>query len=265
MPNKSKTINMTSNEKSASNREIKLLKKRIAIMEEKFIESERMARLGMLAAEVAHDLNAPLASILGYAQLILQTSDENIPAAEDMRNIENAAKKCRDIVKNILMYARGDKNDRVPIDLRKFLEEVIIYSRTLFADKITIILDFPPSIPIIIGNPRRLHQLFLNLIKNACQAMNNKGKLEIIIQDLNPHNNIPCGIYVLFRDEGHGIPKGQINKIFDPFYSSKSPYKGTGIGLTLCKNITEEHKGEIRVFSKLGTGTIFSLYFPVAN
>lgn len=232
-------------------------------------QSAKLAAVGELAAGVAHELNQPLMVIRGYSQELLD--GDSIPEwiKKDIKHIENQTTRMMKIIDHLRTFARQSSGTFEQVDMN----DIIIGSFTLVTQQlknhnIEIVTEFEGNIPRIWGDHNRLEQVFLNLITNAKDAMEEKGGgiLTVTTQRINNSSQDgkegPPGIRIIFSDTGVGIPEDIIDKIFDPFFSTKEVGKGTGLGLSIGYSIVKEHGGAINVESRVGFGTKFLIEFP---
>ena len=226
------------------------------------LQAEKMSSLGKLAAGVAHQLNNPLGGITLFAKLALEEYDLPDGAKEDLQRILKDAKRCRDTVKELLEFTRQTRHFMRPHDLNQAL------SRTLFLlenqallHNIDIKKDLDASLPFVPADIQQLNHLFMNIILNAVQAMEGKGKL-IVQSYLVEESQHAC---VKISDTGPGIPADILPHIFEPFFTTKEEGEGTGLGLSLAYNIVEKHGGMIKAESRPGEGTTFIIELPVTT
>ncbi len=224
------------------------------------LQSEKMASLGKLAAGVAHEINNPLAGILMYSMMIKEEMQGDHTVREDLNKIIEQTMKCKEIVKELLEFARQSPPAKERIDINTSLSRAIslLENQALFHN-IKIEKDLDHSLPLIDGDVGRLNQVFTNIILNAAEAMDGRGTLTIK-SDYNKGLNI---IEMRISDTGCGIPEENLSHIFEPFFSTKGVGKGTGLGLSTSYGIIKKHSGEIKVESKVGKGTTFIIHLPV--
>ena len=229
------------------------------------IQNEKMAAIGILAGGVAHEINNPLGGILAFTQLLLKDSRDqnNEELTADLKEIENAAKRCKKIVSDLLDFSRMSKDkEYAPVDVNKLIETVIPFIRSEIKSlNVDLEMDVHEGIPKVLGISNRLQQVFLNLMTNACHAMPKGGNLKLTT------NVTRDGQRVMVRvvDTGEGIPGDIQDRIFDPFFTTKMPGKGTGLGLSISYRIIREHGGTIEVESDEGRGATFTIMLPVAD
>jgi signal transduction histidine kinase len=219
---------------------------------------EKLTNIGKIAAGMAHELNTPLGSIMLSADSIKHSVTEN-NIIEEVSKIKSRAEHCSKVVKELLGYVRKTEEIKSIYNI----EEVIIKVQSMIASEISkknIHINISSSIneSLIKCNENQIEQLFFNLFSNACYALGKEGEINIKISDESIMNQI----VIEFSDNGDGIKEEHIDKVFDPFYTTKPGPEGTGLGLALCSKIMLEHGGSIDVYSKEGIGTTFTLRFP---
>lgn len=224
------------------------------------LQSEKMASLGKLAAGVAHEINNPLAGILMYASMIKEELPQDHPMKQDLDMIIEQALRCKDIVKQLLEFARQTPPTKARIDLNASLNQAIslLENQALFHN-IKIVKRLDPFVPLVDGDLGRLNQVFINIIINAADAMEGHGTLTIESLYRRDRETVEVRI----SDTGCGIPEENLNRIFEPFFTTKGVGKGTGLGLSTSYGIIKDHGGEISVDSKVGRGTTFTISLPV--
>ncbi len=231
-------------------------------LQKQLIQSEKMAAIGLLAGGVAHEINNPLAGILAFTQLLKKEMPSAAQAQEDLSEIEEAAKRCKKIVEDLLLFSRPPLDgDRKSIALDEAVERILPLVRLNLRHKnVSIAASYEEDLPFVNGSLVRLQQVFLNLIHNAAQAMFTKGGGEVTvgIRASKDRKRIVTEV----TDRGCGIPKEDLSRIFDPFYSTKERNEGTGLGLSICYSIVSEHGGKIEVESEMGEGCVFRVILP---
>jgi signal transduction histidine kinase len=240
------------------------LERQIELLEEALRRSQRFAALGELASTTTHEFNNVLTTIINYAKLGIRHKDE---ATRDkaLGKILDASLRAEKITNSVLGMARNRGADRAPTDLAKLVEEsLVLLERELRKYRVQVELSVEPAPPALVcGN--QIQQVLLNLLTNARQAMPEGGRVTIRIAPDPASNTVDLTI----RDTGSGIPADRLPHIFDRFYTTKkgpdaSGKGGTGVGLSMCRDIIEEHQGRIRVESTPGVGTAFTLKLPIA-
>lgn len=243
--------------------------------ENQLIQAQKMESLGLLAGGVAHEINTPLGIILGYSQLLQEDVEQGGQIYQDLTIIEKQAQVCKKIVADLLGFSRQSESTKREMCFNNsVLEAVSLVRHTFDLDKVTIVTEMDDRFPVIYGDPEKLKQVWINLLNNARDAMNGKGGTILIRTKLDT----PAGIVsVWVADSGEGIDQEAKEKIFDPFYSTKSVGQGTGLGLSVSFGIIEDHDGEIRVESPIpetflfsgqveaesGPGTVFEINLPL--
>lgn len=223
------------------------------------MQSEKMAGLGRLAAGVAHEINNPMSGIMLYSNLIKEDLGDDHPAAPDLETIINEAERCKVIVADLLEFSHQKSYEMALIDLNEVIAKTltVVQNQPLFQN-IEINKRMDSKLPPIFGNTIRLNQVILNIVVNAAQAMDGRGKMDITSRTRANHDINE----IIITDNGPGIDKNIIDQIFEPFFTTKSTGEGTGLGLSVSYAIVKEHKGSIRVSSTPGEGTTFTLRFP---
>ena len=227
-----------------------------------FAQSEKLSALGEMISGVAHELNNPLASVMGFAQL-LQTEQVDESVRKKVVAIDAEATRCQKVVQNLLRFARHHAPERRPVDIHAALDSVLqLLGHQLQVDDITVVLDLDASPRPVMGDLHLLQQVFMNIIYNAYQAMKEKkspGRLT-----LRTRNRADL-VVIEITDDGPGIAPANLKRIFDPFFSTKEVGKGTGLGLSLAYGTIREHGGEISARSVLGAGTTFIVELPAGT
>jgi two-component system NtrC family sensor kinase len=226
------------------------------------VQSEKLSAIGQFVAGVAHELNNPLTSVIGFADLLQHTLVDPKHQGH-VNHIAKAAARCHKIVNNLLGFSRQHEPERVSLSLNKLTEEVVeILQYDLRTSNITLVKEYAPTLPPILGDSHQLQQVILNVINNARQALEafrNDGKIILRTGATASH------VWLRIIDNGPGISRENLNRIFDPFFTTKPQGKGTGLGLSLCYGIVQEHRGRIRAESQPGTGTEFIIELPIAS
>ena len=232
--------------------------------QKQLIEAEKLSALGQLAAGVAHEINNPMTSILGYAQLTTKILRENPDeptlkqCAENLDIVEGEAHRCVAIAQTLLQFGRKGPVLKELTRINEVLDRSIAVARFHLNPKIKLATTFTPELPRIVADGQQLQQVFLNLIINARDAMEQGGTLSITSNQVGDD-----WVRVQVSDTGCGIPKDKLNEIFKPLYTSKE--EGTGLGLSVSQDIIDDHNGTIDVSSKPGDGATFTITLPVAN
>jgi signal transduction histidine kinase/CheY-like chemotaxis protein len=226
------------------------------------IQSEKLSAVGQFVAGVAHELNNPLTSVIGFADL-LQLMELNPKHQEFVNHIAKNATRCHKIVNSLLGFSRQHEPERRPVRVNELADAVIeIVAYDLRTSNITLVKEYAPDLPYILGDAHQLQQVILNILSNARQALESfrrDGQIIISTGCTDTH------VWMHLRDNGPGIHRETLSRIFDPFFTTKPQGKGTGLGLSLSYGIMQEHRGSIRAESQPGDGTVFILELPVAE
>lgn len=226
------------------------------------VQAEKMASLGKLAAGVAHQLNNPLGGILLYAKMVTEEYDLEPGAREDLERVLSDAKRCRDTVKELLEFARQTQHLMQKHDLNQAVGRTLflLENQVLFQN-ITVQRDFAEDLPEARVDMQQINHLLMNIVLNAAQAMEGRGKLRVSTSHLADTDHIRIEI----SDTGPGIPTAVLPHIFDPFYTTKGEGEGTGLGLSLAYGIVKEHHGSIVAKNLAEGGTAFVVELPVSG
>ncbi len=215
------------------------------MIEEQLFHTEKLASLGSLSAGVAHEMNNPIAIILGFTELLLEKFPEDSKEHEILRTIERQGNNCKRIVENLLAFARIPQKASMKTDVVEDLQKVInVVENTLLTNKIDLKTNIEPNLPMVTGDGQHLEQVFLNIINNAMAAMDGGGILTI--SAYRSHNMVEIG----FSDTGHGISPEHMDKMFEPFFTTKKVGEGTGLGLSVSYALVKKVGGDIRVKSQ---------------
>jgi nitrogen-specific signal transduction histidine kinase/CheY-like chemotaxis protein len=242
-------------------------------LEMQLLRAQRLESIGTLAGGVAHDLNNVLGPILMGAES-LRSNATGEHAAAMISLIEESARRGSSIVKQVLTFARGVEGERVLINPRHLIDEMVEIARKTFPKSIEVAGQYPEYPWSISGDPTQLHQVLLNLSTNARDAMANGGSLVLAAENLEVDDNYAAmmpgakaGSYATLRvsDTGAGMPRVLLEKIFEPFFTTKDPGKGTGLGLSTSLGIVKSHAGFISVYSEQGRGTTFKVFLPAVQ
>ena len=224
------------------------------------LQSEKLSALGHLISGVAHELNNPLTGVIGYSQLLTGLEcDERI--RRGLERVYTEARRCHRVVQNLLTFARKHTPEKNYISINDILESTIeLRSYQMRVDDIEVRMDLSRDLPRTMGDFHQLQQVFMNLVNNAHQAIQETGSGGTLTIRSSSRGDI---IRVEIADTGPGIPAEILKKIFDPFFTTKQPGQGTGLGLSICFGIIEEHEGKILATSTMGEGTTFTIDLPV--
>jgi PAS domain S-box-containing protein len=235
-------------------------------------QAQKMESLGSLSGGIAHDFNNILFPIVGLSEILLEDLPPGSPEQENAKEIFMAGKRASELVQQILAFSRQSKHQMAPVRVQHILKEVLKLIRATIPSNIEINQDIRSDCGLILADPTQIHQVAMNIITNAYHAVEAEGgkismalkEIVLEMEDL-PDGNIEPGNYahLSISDTGHGIPPAIINKIFEPYFTTKEQGKGTGLGLSLVYGIIKEHKGDIKVYSEIGKGTTFNVYLPL--
>jgi two-component system, NtrC family, sensor kinase len=232
------------------------------LLEGKLFHTQRLAVLGQLVSGVAHELNNPLTSILGYAQLLLRRTGGSEGHAEAQNILEEAERVSR-ISKNLLLFARETKPERTAVKVNEIVERTLaLRNYELRLGNIRVETDLDPKLPLVIADAVQIQQVLLNLIINAEQAIHqrrNEGQIWI-----KTRHAVHSRVTLEVADDGPGIPPEVVLRIFDPFFTTKPAGMGTGLGLSILYGIVHQHGREVTVGERSGRGAVFTIKLPIA-
>jgi len=244
----------------AFNHMIQELENREAVL----IQSHKMRAVGTLTAGVAHELNNPLNNITLTADTLLEDYDhlDDEQRKEMIGDVVDEAGRSKKIISNLLDFARESGSQLEPLDLEQLLRQTIdLASNQIKLAGIKIELQTAGNLPRVHGDSQQLEQVFLNLILNAVDASQKRGKIQVVIVPADDPNYLAVKVI----DFGSGIPRHILNSIFDPFFTTKGKGKGTGLGLSVSQGIVAKHGGRIRVSSREGVGSTFTVTLPITT
>lgn len=232
-------------------------------LEQQLYLSSRLAAVGELAAGVAHELNNPIATIKGLAELLMAREDLDENVKSDLETVCKEAQRTTRIIRNLLSFAREHEPKKAMISINDALAQTLdlcIYQ--IKVSNIEVVVEFDPDLPKTMADFYQMQQIFLNIIINAEQAMveaHGRGKLQVKTEKVDDI------IRVTLTDDGPGISEENMKRIFDPFFTTKEVGKGTGLGLSICYGLVEAHDGHIYAKSKLGEGATFVVEIPIVS
>jgi len=233
-----------------------------ASLQAKLMHAEKMAAVGQLVSGVAHEVNNPLTAILGFADLLMENQELPESARKDLRVILQEAQRTKQIVQNLLSFARQMPPQRKPVQLNAILKRTIQLRAYDFHSRgVSVTERYDNELPFVIGDSQQLQQVFLNILNNAYDAVRESAsgpRIDIITRRNDDY------VEVSFCDNGHGISHPE--RIFDPFFTTKQVGEGTGLGLSICYGIVKEHGGEILCANNTGQqGATFTVRLPAVN
>ncbi|MCF8159509.1 MAG: HAMP domain-containing protein [Polaromonas sp.] len=235
-------------------------------------QGEKLASIGVLAAGIAHELNNPLTGVLTFTSLMRKKVLEGSEDAEDLDLVIRETKRCASIIRRLLDFAR----EKVPVkgffNLNQVLEDTVRFvERPASLQKIVITMDLDPDLPQIWGDADLIKQVVMNIMVNAQQAIDGAGTIAVVTRAYVAKTSQETGkkstpmVELAIKDTGCGIPEANMQRIFDPFFTSKEVGKGTGLGLSVSYGIIKAHGGEIKVASVVGQGTTFRILLPITS
>ncbi len=239
----------------AFNRMTDIIQRNKAI-ESNLAQQGKMASLGVLSSGVAHEINNPLGVILGYAGYLEGKMSKDDPNYQYIHEIKRESKRCKKIVQDLLSYARTPRPTLEPTNLNELVQQIVDFAAN-HTDMRDIIINtiLQDGLPLVELDGDQMRQVTINLILNAGGAMPDGGSLTVQTELVDAEH-----VCISFRDTGCGIPDENLEKIFEPFYTTKA--RGTGLGLAITKQIIEQHQGEIHIDSIVGTGTCVTVILP---
>ncbi|MDE0735026.1 MAG: ATP-binding protein [Pirellulaceae bacterium] len=241
------------------------LQQHVTMLQQQLLEAQKLTALGELVGTTTHEFNNVLMTVLNYAKMGMRHRDQKT-RDKALEKILAAAERAARITNSVLGMARNRSNAMEPTNLQQLIDDsLVLLERELSKYRISLEKDFP-TVPLVRANGNQIQQVLLNLLINARQAMPDGGTITLRLQHHLQENMVA----MIIRDAGMGIAQDKLQKIFDPFFSTKSGPDasgkgGTGLGLSSCRNIIDGHRGRIRVASTVGQGTQFTIMLPVAS
>ncbi len=243
-------------------------------LENQLRQAQKMEAMGTLAGGIAHDFNNILSAISGFTELTLLNLPDDAAIRENLTNVKSAAGRATDLVRQILAFSRQSENKKLPIQISSVVKEALKLLRASMPSSIEIRKAIDDTPLPVMADPTQIHQIVMNLCTNALHAMESKGRtldvgleqVELPSENHRPPKALRPGRYVMLTvaDDGCGMDPRTMDRIFDPYFTTKTKGKGTGLGLAVVHGIVESHDGTIAVSSSPGQGTQFTIYFPVA-
>ncbi len=235
-------------------------------METQLLQSSKLAAIGELISGVTHEINNPLAVVIGYSEMMLEEPDLDEESKKAVVSINREAERARKVIQNLLSFARKHNPEKELIQANDVLDTTLgLVNYELIKNKVNVIQNIDPDLPEIVADPNQLQQVFMNLIMNALHAMEDSTKekdLTILSKIKDGRENF---VQLIFEDSGPGIPADILPKIFDPFYTSKPKGKGTGLGLSVSFGIIKEHGGDIYAENTGSKGARFIIDLPITE
>ncbi|MCB0355853.1 MAG: HAMP domain-containing histidine kinase, partial [Bdellovibrionales bacterium] len=227
-------------------------------LKSRIIQSEKMAAMGHLAGNIAHELNNPLTGIRSLTQLLIKEIAKDSQVAQDLIEIEKAAARCQKIITNLLEYTKDQQGLLKPVHLYEVVEKTIPMLKAALRPYNLHIEPLDKNI-VVKANEQLLQQVLFNIVLNATQAMSGQGEITIELAQVDSHAQLSVS------DTGPGIPSEMREKVFDPFFTTKEKGKGTGLGLSMVKKIVESFSGTVWVDPHVSEGTRITLNFPLCD
>jgi two-component system NtrC family sensor kinase len=232
-------------------------------LQDQLIQSEKMSAIGQLIAGIAHDLNNPLASVVGFADYLTEVPSVPPTLREPLSVIQEEAERASNIVKNLLSFARKQEHQRRPTPLKPLLDATFLLLRNqLMAHRVEASLEVEPELPVPDIDPNQIQQVFVNLINNAAQAIASTGRPGTIVVRARRWLD---GVAIDVADDGPGMSEALAAQVFEPFFTTKPEGEGTGLGLSISQGIVREHGGRIMLATEEGRGSTFTVQLPLAT
>jgi PAS domain S-box-containing protein len=243
-------------------------------LEARLHQSQRLESIGTLAGGIAHDFNNMLASIIGFTELAIEDAEADAGLVANLQEVLNAGQRAKDLIQQILAFSREQDRDFRPMAIRPVINEALKLLRASLPTTIEIESDLERTDPIN-GDPTQIHQILMNLATNAGHSMRSSGgrltvhlsQCQLGRESLDRHPDLPAGRYALLvvADTGSGMSPTVLERIYDPFFTTKDKSEGTGLGLSVVHGIVKRHQGVIAVESTAGEGTTFRIYLPTIS
>jgi nitrogen-specific signal transduction histidine kinase/ActR/RegA family two-component response regulator len=244
-------------------------------LQNQLVQAQNLEAIGTLAGGIAHDFNNVIFAITGFTELAMMDVPPDSRARSNLERVMEAARRSGDMVKQILAFSRQGETEITPLDLRPLVKEGLKFLRAAIPSTIEIRQNIEPDLGKILGDPTQIHQVLMNLCVNASHAIKDeKGAISVELSEVeldadftseNPPLVPGKHLRLMVTDTGAGIPSEIMEKIFDPYFTTKEAGKGTGLGLSVVHGIVEKHKGAITITSELGKGSTFSVFFPAID
>jgi CheY-like chemotaxis protein len=230
-----------------------------------------MEAIGTLAGGIAHDFNNILSPIIGYSEMIIDDAPEKSPLTNKIEQILMAATRAKELVRHILTFSRQTEQELLPLELHPIIKESLTLLRASIPATIEIRQKIDTGCRPVLADPTQIHQVLINLCTNAFHAMRDRdgilgvemseveiGAADCMAMKLDPGRYVKISV----SDTGHGIPKNILDRVFEPYFTTKKPGEGTGLGLSVVHGIVKSNHGEIKLYSEPGKGTTVNIYLP---
>lgn len=245
--------------------ELRSKNEEVRAMTQQLWQAAKLASVGELAASIAHELNNPLATICLRLESVLRKTPADDPRRRALEIVDQEAKRMGDLVANLLQFSRRGEEKISTVDIREELTRAVeLIQHFLRACKVTVISELAEDTPTVFADRQKLRQVFLNLLTNAGDAMRQGGTLTLRCAPSTLANGEPA-VQIEFIDTGVGIPPEHLEKVQEPFFTTKEEGKGTGLGLAICRRVVSEHRGMLEIISRVGCGTTVRLLLPQRN
>ncbi len=236
------------------------------LLDERLVQSQKLAAIGELSAGIAHEINNPLAIIRQEAEWMQHLLKKEVMSADEVQELQGSLRqvvqqvdRCTEIIRNLLDFARKREPVLQGLDLNRIIEDMTrLVEREAKHSNIAIIRQYDPQLPTVYSDAPQLRQVILNLLTNASQAIARDGAITITTRRAGPE-----AVEMVVSDTGCGIPAENLKRIFEPFFTTKPPGQGTGLGLAICHGMIQRLGGRITVASQEGRGTSFTITLPL--
>jgi signal transduction histidine kinase len=250
-----------------------LVEKEKKHLEAQLRQFQKMETIGSLAGGIAHDFNNILTPIIGYSEITMDYVPKDSVVRNNLNEVLNAAMRAKNLVQQILTFSRQSDQELKPIKISPVVQEALSLLRASLPATIKISQNLEKECGSVLAEPTQIHQIVMNLCTNAYHSMSEKGgmlgvtlrEVDLDSDDLVLNLSLNPGPHLILSvsDTGHGMDRGVTERIFDPYFTTKPPGRGTGIGLSVVHGIVKSYAGEITVYSEVGAGTIFNVYLPI--